>query len=110
MRTPTPPLAPDQRPHDVTVYIVLNDFGQLGRAYVEIDEATADEQTVVNNISDGEYSNPVRVVAFNTVEGWSRDVTEDIARALLDREAREADLSESARRFVERVLDTASLY
>jgi hypothetical protein len=110
MRTPTPPLAPDQRPHDVTVYIVLNDFGQLGRAYVETDEATADEQTVVNNISDGEYSNPVRVVAFNTVEGWSRDVTEDIARALLDREAREADLSESARRFVERVLDTASLY
>jgi hypothetical protein len=110
MRTPTPSLAPDQQPHDVTVYIVLNDFGQLGRAYVETDEATADEQTVVNNISDGEYSNPVRVVAFNTVEGWSRDVTEDIARALLDREAREADLSESARRFVERVLDTASLY
>jgi hypothetical protein len=60
---------------------------------------------VVNNISDGEYSNPVRVVAFNTAEGWSRDVTEDIARALLDREAREADLSESARTFVQRVLD-----
>jgi hypothetical protein len=37
MRTPTPPLAPDQQPHDVTVYIVLNDFGQLGRAYVETD-------------------------------------------------------------------------
>jgi hypothetical protein len=110
MRTPTPPLAPDQQPHDVTVYIVLNDFGQLGRAYVETDEATADEQTVVSNVSDGEYSNPVRVVAFNTAEGWSRDVTEDIARALLDREAREADLSESARRFVERVLDLAKLY
>ena len=109
MRNQTP-LVPAQPAFDVTVYIVLNDFGQLGRAYVEIDEATADEQTVVNNISDGEYSNPVRVVAFNTVEGWSRDVTEDIARALLDREAREADLSESARRFVERVLDTASLY
>jgi hypothetical protein len=57
MRTPTPPLAPDQQPHDVTVYTVLNDFGQLGRAYVESDEATADEQTVINNISDGEYSN-----------------------------------------------------
>jgi hypothetical protein len=109
MRTPTPPLAPDQQPHGVTVYIVLIDFGQLGRAYVETDEAAADEQTVVNNISDGEYSNPVRVVAFNTAEGWSRDVTEDIARAMLDREAREADLSESARRFVERELDTASL-
>jgi hypothetical protein len=110
MRTPTPPLAPDQQPHDVTVYIVLNDFGQLGRAYVETDEATADEHTVVSNIRDGQYSNPARVVAFNTAEGWSRDVTEDIARALLDREASEADLSQSAKRFVERVLDTASLY
>jgi hypothetical protein len=109
MRTPTPPLAPDQQPHDVTVYIVLNDFGQLGRAYVETDEAAADVQTVVNKISDGEYSNPIRVVAFNTAEEWSRDVTEDVARALLDREAREADLSESARRFVERVLDIVRL-
>ena len=105
MRTPTPPLVPDQQPHDVIVYIVLNDFGQLGRAYVETDEAAADLQTVVNKVSDGEYSNPVRVVAFNTAEEWSRDVTGDIARALLDREAREADLSESARTFVQRVLD-----
>jgi hypothetical protein len=105
MRTPTPPLAPDAQPHDATAYIVLNDFGQLGRAYVE-----TDEKTVVSNISDGEYSKPVRVVAFNIAEGWSRDVTQDIARALLDREAREADLSESARNFVARVLDTATLW
>ena len=75
----------------------------------ETDEAVADEQTVVNNISSGEYSNPVRVVAFNTVEGWSRDVTEDIARALLEQEARNSDLSESAKRFVERVLDIVGL-
>jgi hypothetical protein len=109
MRTPTPPLAPDAQFHDVTVYIVLNDFGQLGRAYVETDEAAADEQTVISNISSGEYSNPVRVVAFNTAEGWSRDVTEDIAHALLEREAREADLSESAKRFVAHALDTATL-
>jgi hypothetical protein len=58
MRARTPPLAPDEQPHDVTIYIVLNNFGQLGRAYVETDEAAADEQTVVNNISSGEYSNP----------------------------------------------------
>jgi hypothetical protein len=107
MRTPS--LAPDQQPHDVTVYIVLNDFGELGRAYVETDEEKADEETILSNIISGEYSNPVRVVAFNTVEGWSRDVTEDIARALVDREARQADLSESATRFVERVLDIVRL-
>jgi hypothetical protein len=110
MRTQTPSLAPDEQHHDGTVYIVLNDFRELGRAYAETDEAKADEKTVVSNIDRGEYSNPVRVVAFNTVEGWSRDVTEDIARALLEREAREGDLSESAKKFVERVLDIATLH
>jgi hypothetical protein len=72
-------------------------------------EEKADEETILSNIISGEYSNPVRVVAFNTAEGWSRDVTEDIARALVDREARGADLSESATRFVERVLDIVRL-
>jgi hypothetical protein len=32
-----------------------------------------------------------------------------IARALLERDAREGDLSESAKEFVERVLDVATL-
>ena len=107
---PTPPLAPGKLTDDVTVHIVLNDFGKLGRSNVETDEAETDEKTVVSNISDGEYSNPVRVVAFNTAEGWSRDVTEDVADALLDREARQADLSESAKKFVERVLDIAPIH
>ena len=63
-------------------YIVLNDFGPLGRAYVETDEAKADEATIIENILSGQYSHPVRVVAFNTAEGWACDVTEDIARAV----------------------------
>src|SRR5215475_5721151 len=110
MRNQSPPLAPGKLTDDVTVHIVLNDFGKLGRSNVETDEAETDEKTVVSNISDGEYSNPVRVVAFNTAEGWSRDVTEDVADALLDREARQADLSESAKKFVERVLDIAPIH
>jgi len=62
---------------------------------------------VISNISSGSTPNPIRVVAFNTAEGWFRDVTEDIAEALLERDASEGDLSESAKTFVERVLDTA---
>jgi hypothetical protein len=103
----TPPLAPKQT-DDVTVYLVLNDFGPLGRAYVETDEADANERDVINHISRGDYSKPVRVVAFNIAEKWSRDVTEDIAQALLERDASEGDLSESAMTFVGRVLDTAT--
>jgi hypothetical protein len=34
---------------------------------------------------DGQFSNPVRVVAFNTAEGWSRDVSEEIADELRQR-------------------------
>jgi len=45
----TPPLAP-KLTDDVTVYLVLNDFGPLGRAYVETDEADANERDVVSNI------------------------------------------------------------
>ena len=69
-------------PFDVTVHMVLNDFGPLGRSHVETDEAEADEVTVVENILNGVYSHPVRVITFNTVEGWARDVTEDIAEAV----------------------------
>ena len=59
-------------------------------------------------ISSGEHSKPIRVVAFNTAEGWSRDVTEDNAETLLERDASEGDLSESATTFVGRVLNTAT--
>src|SRR5512138_3190534 len=71
------PLAPRQHQYDVTIYIVLDQFGgAFGRAYRETDESYADEHTTIDKISDGAYSRPVRVVAFNTHEGWSRDVTE----------------------------------
>ena len=103
----SPPLAPKLNGDD-TVYIVLSDFGSLGRAYVETDEAAASERDVVSNITSGQYVNPIRVVAFNIAGGWSRDVTEDIAQALLERDASENDLSESAKTFFGRVLDTAT--
>ena len=105
MRTHTLPLAPGKLTDNVTVHIVLNDFGeQLGRAYVETDEAETDEWTVVSKIIDGEYFNPVRVVAFNIAEGWSRDVTEDIAQAVIERERSENHFSKSAKEFIERTL------
>ena len=103
MSTRTPPLVP-KLTDDVTVHIVLNDFGNLGRAFIETDEAEADEWTVVSNIMDGEYSNPARVVAFNIAEGWSRDVTEAIAQAVLERGWSENHFSKAAKEFVERTL------
>ena len=103
MSIQTRPLAP-KLTDNVTVHIVLNDFGTLGRAYVETDEAEADEWTVVSKIMDGQYSNPARVVAFNIAEGWARDVSEAIAQAVFERGRSENHFSKVAKEFVERTL------
>ena len=42
-------------------------------------------ETVITDLFDGQYKNPVRVVAFNTFEGWSREVSEDLAGDLQQR-------------------------
>ncbi|MGC1793545.1 MAG: hypothetical protein WA753_19240 [Pseudolabrys sp.] len=57
----------------------------MGRPYVEADETDADEATIIENLLSVQYSHPVRVIAFNTVEGWARDVTEDVAQAVLNK-------------------------
>ena len=85
----------------------MNDFGRLGRAYVETDEVYADEATIVENILGGQYSQPLRVVAFNTAEGWARDSTEDIARAVLIKaESEHRPIGKAAQEFLERTLGT----
>ena len=70
---------------DQDIHLVLDDFGALGRSWRETDEAEIDRETVIVSLLDGQYANPVRVIAFNTAEGWSRDVSEDIADELVIR-------------------------
>ena len=53
---------------DQTVYLVLDDFGRLGRAYRETDVEQANLETTIGDLMSGQYSDPVRVVAFNTAE------------------------------------------
>src|SRR5947209_19991885 len=79
----SPPLVPEG--FDVDVYVVLEDFGQLGRAYRETDEERADRETLIRDLLTGQYDHPVRIVAFNTAQGWSRDVSAEIAREIRDR-------------------------
>lgn len=71
--------------YDVTVYLVLDHFGRLGSASRETDEEHADLENVIDNMLHGEYNAPKRVVAFNTAEKWSSDVSEDVAWEVLKR-------------------------
>ncbi len=103
----TTSLAPE---FDVTVHIVLDDFGNSGRAYRETAEEAADFSTVVDDLMTGQFNNPVRVIAFNISEGWSRDVSDQVGRELLKRLAKEDEpLGRSARRFVELHLGEAEV-
>lgn len=98
------PLVPEN--DDVTIYLVLEDFGPLGRAILETDLADADRGTIVRNFISGQYDSALRVIAFNVAEGWSRDVSEDIAGEIIDR-AFDADetLTEGTKRFIDRHID-----
>jgi hypothetical protein len=79
-RSWTPSIVPNGT--DQTVYIVLCDFGPLGQAYCETDVERSDLESVISDLMSGQYNNPVRVVAFNTTERWSEDVSEDVAREI----------------------------
>jgi hypothetical protein len=79
----TPSIVPND--NDETVYLVADDFGRLGRAWREADYETTDFETVIQALLTGQCSKPIRVVAFNTAERWSEDVSEDVACELLRR-------------------------
>jgi hypothetical protein len=96
----TPSIVP--RGDDQNVYLVVDDFGPGGRCYREADVETTDLETVIVDLLDGQYKNPIKVVAFNTAEGWSQDVSEDIAQELRRRcDLQLRDVPSSIQDFVE---------
>jgi hypothetical protein len=86
---------------DHDTYLVLNDFGRLGRAWCEADEKDSDRASLLRRLLEDQYSHPVRIVAFNTAEGWSRDATIDIADELRRRFVEYDDVPSSVQEFVE---------
>jgi hypothetical protein len=98
MRVDLVPIPIDQ----TTVYQVLDELRTQGRVWCEMAEAEANEPTIIEYIAEGQFNHPVRVIAFNTEEGWSRDMTKDIALKLLDLSMEGWVLGVAAREFVER--------
>jgi hypothetical protein len=97
----TPSIVP--KGDDQNVYLVVDDLGRNGRVYREADVELADLETVILDLLSGEYKNPVRVVAFNTSEGWSQDVSGDIAQELRRRcDLQMRDVPSNIQDFVER--------
>jgi len=84
-------------------YLVLDEIGTYGPIWREISDGEANEATIIDWIAQGQFDHPLRVVAFNTEEGWSHDMTRNIAMKLLDLNQDGVALGSTAREFVKRV-------
>ena len=97
----TPSIIPGD--NDQTVYLVAEDFGKLGCAWREADYEATNMEAVIEDLLSGQYNNPIRIVAFNTAERWSEDVSQDVAHELRRRcDLQLRDLPSSIQDFVER--------
>ena len=83
---------------------------RAGRRVVALDNRGHGQSSKLYNDADyhtdlmaGEYKNPLRVIAFNTHERWSEDVSEDVAREIRRRfDLQLADVPSNLQDFVER--------
>jgi len=64
---------------DQTLFLVVDRFGRHGSVYRETEVERTDLETIIADLMSGQFNDPVRVVAFNTLEHWSDDVSKTIA-------------------------------
>jgi hypothetical protein len=73
--------APPSVPYgaDQTVFVVVENTGTGG---AEREVECSDLETVIAELLAGQFEDPVRVLAFNTLEHWSKDLSADVAREI----------------------------
>lgn len=89
------------------LYFVEVNFGTVGTAFVETDRLANSRQSIINAIRHGEWPGceVERVLEVNEDEGTCRDVTEDMAREVLDALDRDyAHVPSFLRNFIDRQL------
>jgi hypothetical protein len=88
---------------DQTVYLVVDSFGEGGTVYRETEVERTDLEAIIGDLMSGQFNDPVRVVAFNTLEYWSEDVSADVAAEIQTRCDIDGEpVPEHIRDFVER--------
>ncbi len=88
---------------DREIYLVLEGFGdRAGCGWRETDQQDTDLETILRHLLPGEYTYPLRIVAFNALEGRSRDATSDVADAVAQRAAEtDAEVSSTLHAFID---------
>ena len=70
---------------DQTTYLVVDNVGANGSVYRETEVERKDFEAIIADFLTGQFNDPIRVVAFNTLEHWSDDVSEAVATEIQTR-------------------------
>jgi len=65
---------------DETVFVVVGNSATPGGVTREVE--CTDLETIVADLLAGRFADPVRVLAFNTLEHWSKDLSADVAKEI----------------------------
>ncbi len=92
---------------DQTVYLVVDRFRE-GTVCREAEVERTDVETVIAEFLTGQFNDPVRVIAFNTLEHWSDDLSKEVAAEIQTRcDIEGAVVPEHVRDFVRSYTDPA---
>lgn len=64
---------------DETVYVVVDRYPAGCHIYREAELERTDLETIIGDLIAGQFNDPVRVIAFNTLEHWTRDISAEVA-------------------------------
>jgi hypothetical protein len=70
---------------DETLYLVVDRLGRRDGVDRETEVERTDLENIIGELMSGQFSDPVRVVAFNTLEHWSQDISGDVAAEIQTR-------------------------
>ena len=70
---------------DQTVYVVVDRIHAGGGVLREAELERADLETIIGDLMSGQFNDPVRVVAFNTLEHWTNNVSAAVAAEIQSR-------------------------
>ena len=70
---------------DETAFVVIDRLGRREGVEREIEVERTDIETIISELVAGQFNDPARVIAYNTLEHWSQDISEDIALEIQSR-------------------------
>jgi hypothetical protein len=70
---------------DETVYRVVDRLHASGDVDREAEFERTDLTTIIHDLMSGQFNDPLRVIAFNTLEHWAKDISAEVAAEIQTR-------------------------